>query len=107
MVIVIKLAIFLYCIRHALTYARPSLTASIYAGAYLAIGLLFALFQPFTALTALSLGINFLFDLGCGFLFFWLIDRSQDNVLVFYSVIVMGIIASITINLFIQYTFAS
>lgn len=98
MLLVIKLAIFIFCIRHVIANGRPLVTAAIYAGAFLIIGLLFMFAQPVPAMYIAALGITFLYDLGTGFIFFWLIDRFQDSCLALALVIFLGIAASLSIN---------
>jgi len=77
---------------------RPGQTTVIYAGTFLVIGLLLAFFQQFTAIVGLGLAITFVYDLVTGFVFFWLIDRYHGNMLAFYTIIILGIAASIGIK---------
>jgi len=96
--LVLKLAILIFCIRHVMNNGRPGQTTVIYAGTFLVIGLLLAFFQQFTAIVGLGLAITFVYDLVTGFVFFWLIDRYHGNMLAFYTIIILGIAASIGIK---------
>ena len=96
--LVLKLAILIFCIRHVMNNGRPGQTATIYASSFLAIGLLFAFFQQFTAIIGISLAVTFVYDLVTGYIFFWLIDRYHGNLLAFYTIIILGIAASLGIN---------
>lgn len=98
MVLILKLAIFIFCIRHVMTKGRPGVTAIIYAGAHLALGLLLMVVQPFSWLYVAALGITLLYNLATGFLFFWLIDRYQDSYFALFAIIILGIAASIAIR---------
>lgn len=101
--VVLKLAILIFCIRHVMNNGRPGQTTVIYAATFLVIGLLLALFQQFTAFAGIVLALTFVYDLVTGFVFFWLIDRYYGNLLAFYTIIVLGIAASVGIKFLLVY----
>ena len=96
--IVLKLAILVFCIKHVLNTGQPSKTALIYSSIYLVIGVVLGLMAQFTLGYGVQLGVTFVYDLLTGLLFFWLIDRYQDNLLVFYLIILLAIAASVAIK---------
>ncbi|MBK1886877.1 hypothetical protein [Marinobacter sp. DY40_1A1] len=96
--VVLKLAILIFCIRHVMNNGRPGQTTAIYAGTFLVIGLLLAFFQQFTPFVGIILALTFVYDLVTGFVFFWLIDRYYGNPLAFYTIIILGIAASVGIK---------
>ena len=95
---VLKLAILIFCIKHVLDKGQPAKTAAIYAGVYLVVGIVLGVMSQFTIWYGAQLGITFIYDLLTGLLFFWLIDRYQDNLLLFYLIIVFAIAASFAIK---------
>ena len=95
---VLKLAILIYCIKHVLDKGLPAKTSAIYAGVFLVVGIVLGVMSQFTIWYGAQLGITFIYDLLTGLLFFWLIDRYQDNLLLFYLIIVLAIAASFAIK---------
>lgn len=93
--LVLKFAILFFCIRHVLTRGRPGLTAFIYAGAFLALGLVAGLLSGKGGYGLLPVLIYFPIDVATGFLFFWLLERYQADLLWFYGIIVAGILINI------------
>jgi len=96
--LVLSLVILILCIRHVMNHGRPGKTATIYAGSFLAIGLLFAIVRQFTLIDGIDLSVTFLYDLATGFAFFWLIDRYHTNLLAFYLIIILGIAANLAVK---------
>lgn len=97
--VVLKLAILLLCIKHVLNKGQPGKTAIIYASIYLIAGISLGVMSQFTFWYGAELGFTFLYDLLTGALFFWLINRYQDNLFLFYFIILVAIIGSVAIKI--------
>ena len=95
---VLKLAILIFCIKHVLNKGEPSKTALLYSSVYLVVGIILGLIAQFSIWYGVQLGITFVYDLLTGLLFFWLIDRYQNNLLLFYLIIIFAIAASFSIR---------
>jgi hypothetical protein len=101
-VAVLKLAILILCIKHVLDKGQPAKTAAIYAGVFLVVGIVLGFMSQFTIWYGAELGITFIYDLLTGLLFFWLIERYRDNLLLFYLIIIFAIAASFAIKVAIN-----
>lgn len=99
MVIVVKLAVLIGCIWHLLTYGRPGKTSGIYAGTFVILGATASVIkQELSLLIGIDITLNFVYDLFTGFVLFWLLDRFQGNLFLFYLIIILGIAINVVVK---------
>ena len=99
--IVLKLGILIYLIRYLLNTGNIKKTSLFFAGTYLALGVVFG-FSVWSVPFFFSLLVFFIIDLVTGYCYFWLIDRYEPNYLMFYLVIIFGIVLSVGLRIFIN-----
>lgn len=103
--LVIKLAVLFVCIKYLLRTERPGITAAIYATTFFAIAVFIGLVQQFTLGYGVSIAVSLVYDLITGFIFFWLLNQYQDDLILFYTIIVGGIVANLAIKFLLLQVF--
>ncbi|XOZ35032.1 hypothetical protein ACMDCT_07305 [Halomonadaceae bacterium KBTZ08] len=99
MIIVVKLAVLIGCIWHVLAHGQPGKTSGIYAGTFLILGAAASVIkQELSLFIGIDITLNFVYDLATGFVFFWLLDRYQDNLFLFYLIIILGIVVNLAVK---------
>jgi len=93
--LILNFAILFFCVKHLLDYSRPVVTTSIYAGSFLALGLLRGMFLGWGEHGLLLVFISLFVDVVTGFLFFWFLARYRNRPSWFYGMIGFVIAANI------------
>ena len=99
--IVLKLAILICLIRYLLNTGNIRKTSLYFAGTYLLLGIAIG-FSAWSAPFFLGLLVFFIIDLVTGYCYFWLIDRYESNYLMFYLVIIFGVVLSVGLRIFLN-----
>jgi len=95
--LVLKLGILILLIKHLLKTSEVLKTTVYYAGIFFTLGVLFSL-GTFSPLLLVFLIAIFLYDMATGYIFFWLLERFQNNYFLFYLIIFGGIAFSIAMK---------
>lgn len=99
--VVIKLGVLIYLIKYLLDTGDIKKTSLYFAISYMALSIIFGI-GIWSLLFFVSLLILFALDFVTGYAYFWLIDRYQSNYLMFYIVIIFGIILNFSTKFFLS-----
>jgi hypothetical protein len=88
--LVLNIGILVLLLRYLLKTSNVLKTTLMYAGSYFILGILFSL-SSLSPIFVITLCAVFLFDMATGFVYFWLIERFQDNLYLFYLIVIGGI----------------
>jgi len=93
--LVLNFAILFFCVKHLLAYSRPIVTTFIYAGSFLALGLLRSMSFGWSEHGLMLVFFSLFVDVVTGFLFFWFLARYRNRPSWFYGMIGFVIAANI------------
>ncbi|EKE68105.1 hypothetical protein [Gallaecimonas xiamenensis] len=101
MLIALKIAIFISCIRYLQLSGRPGRTAFIYAGSWLLLGLLWIVMNASDSESGLLVLGIFGYDLALGFALFWLLDRFAGRTVLFLGTIALWLVVDKFLQVFL------
>ena len=98
--IIIKLAILFFLIKYLLHTGKVKKTAIIYSLLFAIISTLFG-FESWSVVFFAVILIDFVYDFLTGWLYFYLVDMFQDSYILFYIIIIFGVVVNFGVKIFL------